>query len=61
MYEITCSAVVDGEIQNLWDTWTDMAGYPDWDVREEEVRLDGPFAVGTAGFSKQVGRRPGSP
>ena len=60
-YETTCSAVVEGNHASLWATWADMAAYPSWDPREEETRLDGPFAVGTTGWSKQVGRRPGGP
>jgi hypothetical protein len=59
MYQICCEATVDGELHALWTTWTDMTSYPDWDRREELVRLDGPFQVGTTGFSKQAGRRPG--
>lgn len=38
-----------------------MVSYPQWDAREEVVRLDGPFQEGTTGFSKQTGRRPGWP
>ena len=33
-------------LDDLWDTWTDMAAYPSWDPREEELRIDGPFAGG---------------
>jgi uncharacterized protein YndB with AHSA1/START domain len=61
MYAIDLAATVDGDAEALWEAWTDMERYPDWDPREEEMRLDSPFAVGASGFSKQVGRRPGSP
>lgn len=60
MYAIDCEATVTGELDALWDAWTDMAAYPSWDPREEELRIDGPFQAGTTGFSKQVGPRPGS-
>ena len=60
-YTIDCEATLDGDATAIWDAWTDMAAYPTWDPREEELHIDGPFAVGTTGFSKQVGRRPGSP
>jgi hypothetical protein len=61
MYAIDCEATVRGSLADIWNTWTDMASYPSWDPREEELRLDGPFEAGTTGFSKQVGPRPGSP
>jgi hypothetical protein len=38
-----------------------MVRYPEWDPREQALRLDGPFEAGTTGWSKQVGPRPGSP
>jgi hypothetical protein len=60
MYAIDCGATVTGDLDALWDAWTDTAAYPSWDPREEELRIDGPFRQGTTGFSKQVGRRPGS-
>ena len=60
MYAIDCEATVRGSLADIWNTWTDMASYPSWDPREEELRLDGPFQPGTTGFSKQVGPRPGS-
>lgn len=60
MYAIDCEATVGGSLADIWNTWTDMASYPRWDPREEELRIDGPFQVGTTGFSKQVGPRAGS-
>ncbi len=60
MYAIDCEATVRGSLTDIWNTWTDMASYPSWDPREEELRIDGPFEVGTTGFSKQVGPHPGS-
>jgi uncharacterized protein YndB with AHSA1/START domain len=60
-HSIDISGTLDGTVESIWRVWTDMAAYPDWDPREEETRLDGPFAPGTTGWSKQRGRRPGSP
>lgn len=60
MYAIDTEATVAGDLDGLWDTWTDMAAYPSWDPREEVLRLNGPFEAGTTGFSKQTGGRPGS-
>lgn len=60
MYAIDTEATVAGDLDSLWDAWTDMAAYPSWDPREEVLRLNGPFQAGTTGFSKQIGGRPGS-
>ena len=35
MYAIDCEATVTGTLDSLWDTWTDMLSYPEWDPREE--------------------------
>ena len=60
MYAISCDTTIDGTVDSVWATWTDMASYPEWDPREESLRIDGPFEAGTTGFSKQVGGRPGA-
>jgi Polyketide cyclase / dehydrase and lipid transport len=60
MYEFEFSADIDAPIAEVWAVWSDMAKYPQWDPRELELRLDGPFAAGTTGFSKQKGN-PGGP
>jgi hypothetical protein len=61
MYAIDCEATIRGRVSDVWATWTDMVRYPEWDPREQALRLDGPFEAGTTGWSKQVGPRPGSP
>jgi uncharacterized protein YndB with AHSA1/START domain len=61
MYELVCSASIDAPVTAVWDAWSDLAAYPSWDPREEVMRLDGPVAAGTTGFSKQAGPRPGAP
>lgn len=35
--------------------WADMATWPDWNTDTEWVRLDGPFATGSAGVLKPKG------
>ncbi len=59
MYRMTLESTIDQPLIDVWTTWTDMTAYPEWDPREETMRLDGPFAVGTTGFSKQTGPRAG--
>jgi len=59
-YQIDCEQTISGDLDSVWATWTDMASFPNWDPREEEMRLDATFGVGATGFSKQRGVRPGS-
>lgn len=33
----------------IWEAWTDVAGWPRWDVELESARLDGPFEDGAEG------------
>jgi hypothetical protein len=61
MYTLDIETTVDAEVDSLWAVWTDLERYPEWDPREEVMRLDGPFAEGTTGFSKQTGPRAGGP
>jgi hypothetical protein len=60
-HSIECTATLGAAPAAVWAVWADMTSYPAWDPRDEEMRLDGPFATGTTGWSKQAGRRPGSP
>jgi hypothetical protein len=55
MYEISSTAVVDGEPEQVWAVLTDVARWPDWDPHEQAARLDGPFAAGSVGWSKPHG------
>jgi uncharacterized protein YndB with AHSA1/START domain len=60
MYEFSFTTTIDASVERVWSVWSDMARYPEWDERELELRLDGPFAAGTTGYSKQRGN-PGGP
>ncbi|MFC5183823.1 SRPBCC family protein [Actinomadura harenae] len=55
MYEISAEAVITGDIETVWDTVCDVAGWPAWDPHEKDARLDGPFEAGTIGWSKPNG------
>ena len=59
-HQIDCEGTISGDLESVWATWTDLASFPSWDPREEQMRLDTPFGVGATGFSKQRGGRPGS-
>ena len=54
-YILETEATVRANPAALWQAWTDMERFPSWDPREEETQLDGPFAAGTTGWSKQRG------
>jgi Polyketide cyclase / dehydrase and lipid transport len=60
MYVFGGEQTITGDIAAIWAVWTDMPRFPDWDPREEQTRLDGPFQPGTSGYSKQRGN-PGGP
>ncbi|HEV2376526.1 MAG TPA: SRPBCC family protein [Streptosporangiaceae bacterium] len=60
MYVTECTATLHAPLSALWRTWTDIDHLAEWDPREEYARLDGPFTVGTTGYSKQRGN-PGGP
>jgi uncharacterized protein YndB with AHSA1/START domain len=33
--------------ERVWELWSDVANWPDWNHGIEEIQADGPFAVGT--------------
>jgi len=53
--EFEVSATIPAPVAKVWATWTDITKYPEWDPREEYLTLDGPFADGATGTSKQKG------
>lgn len=55
MYEISAAAEIDADVDAVWAVVTDVASWAAWDPHEEAARLDGPFAPGTAGWSKPHG------
>jgi hypothetical protein len=59
-YELDVAAVIHADAAAAWSVWTDIDRFPSWDPRERRNRLDGPFAVGTTGSSKQKGAPGGS-
>ena len=54
-YTLNVETTVRADAAALWQAWTDMPRFPSWDPREEESGLDGLFAEGTTGWSKQRG------
>ena len=50
-----CEAVLEADPDTLWKVWTDVAGWPEWDVSKEIAQLDGPFEPGARGWAKQRG------
>jgi len=43
MYLFECEAVFEADLDAVWKVWTDVAGWPEWDVSKEIAQLDGPF------------------
>jgi len=52
MYVIKAETIITGDINRIWELTTDVSNWPNWDPHEEEGRLDGPFVVGSVGWSK---------
>jgi uncharacterized protein YndB with AHSA1/START domain len=60
MFLFECAATFDAEPAEVWKVWTDVSGWPEWDVSKEIARLDGPFQPGVSGWAKQRGNLGGS-
>jgi hypothetical protein len=55
VYLFQCEATFGAQPAAVWKVWTDVSGWPDWDLTKEIARIDGPLAVGTSGWAKQRG------
>jgi hypothetical protein len=55
MHLFTCEATFPADPAAVWTVWTDVAGWPAWDVSKEIARLDGPLEPGVTGWAKQHG------
>jgi uncharacterized protein YndB with AHSA1/START domain len=47
MWDYEYSVETSAPAATLWQRWTEMAAWPDWNAGIGEIRVDGPFAVGT--------------
>lgn len=47
MWEYEHSVETTASPEALWRHWSDVAAWPKWNQGIEEIRIDGPFAVGT--------------
>jgi Polyketide cyclase / dehydrase and lipid transport len=52
---LECEATFEATPAAVWQVWTDVASWPEWDVSKDIARLDGEFEVGTPGWAKQRG------
>jgi uncharacterized protein YndB with AHSA1/START domain len=60
MYLFEYEAVFEADPDTVWKVWTDVAGWPEWDVSKEVAQLDGPFEPGARGWAKQRGNLGGA-
>ncbi len=60
MYSFTSARTISGDIDHVWQAWSDPNRFPDWDPRELRTTLNGPFAVGSTIDSKQKGNPGGT-
>ena len=55
MHLFECEAVFEADPDAVWKVWTDVAGWPEWDVSKEIAQLEGPFEPGARGWARQRG------
>src|SRR3954471_9361165 len=48
MWDYEHSVETSAPADALWERWTEMAAWPEWNAGIAELRVDGPFAVGTS-------------
>jgi hypothetical protein len=48
-YEYEHSVETTAAPEAIWNLWSDVSTWPDWDGSVEKVELEGPFAVGSEG------------
>ncbi len=60
MYLFESEATFAADPDAVWKVWTDVAGWPEWDVSKEIAQLEGPFEPGARGWAKQRGNLGGT-
>ena len=58
MWSYEHSIQTDVDAQRIWQLWTDVAGWGNWNADLEHVELAGPFAVGSRITMTPKGQEP---
>ena len=53
MFLFECAVTFEAEPATVWQIWTDVARWPEWDVSKEIAQMDGEFQAGTSGWVKK--------
>jgi Polyketide cyclase / dehydrase and lipid transport len=53
MFLFECAVTFEAEARTVWQIWTDVARWPEWDVSKEIAQMDGEFQPGTSGWVKK--------
>jgi Polyketide cyclase / dehydrase and lipid transport len=53
MFLFECAVTFEAEAAVVWQIWTDVARWPEWDVSKEIAQMDGEFQAGTSGWVKK--------
>jgi hypothetical protein len=53
MYLFECEVTFAAEPATVWQIWTDVARWPEWDASKEIAQIDGDFQAGTSGWVKK--------
>jgi Polyketide cyclase / dehydrase and lipid transport len=53
MFLFECAVTFEAEAATVWQIWTDVARWPEWDVSKEIAQMDGEFQPGSSGWVKK--------
>jgi Polyketide cyclase / dehydrase and lipid transport len=53
MFLFECAVTFEAEAPTVWQIWTDVARWPEWDASKEIAQMDGEFQPGTSGWVKK--------
>ena len=53
MFLFECAVTFEAEATTVWQIWTDVARWPEWDVSKEIAQMDGEFQPGSSGWVKK--------
>ena len=53
MFLFECAVTFEAEPATVWQIWTDVARWPEWDVSKEIAQMDGEFQPGSSGWVKK--------
>jgi hypothetical protein len=53
VYLFECEVTFQADPATVWQIWTDVARWPEWDASKEIAQMDGEFQAGSSGWVKK--------